>query len=164
MSVLYQITVDDRQINAALNRLLALGQNPSEVMRDIASYGENSTRDRFKTGTGPDGNAWQPSRRVQERGGKTLVDSNRLLSSITSQSGADFAEWGTNVIYAAIHQVGGEIRAKTARGLFFKVADGTARRVKKVTIPARPYLGINADDEAHIVDIINQHLQEAVNG
>jgi len=164
MSVLYQITVDDREVNAALNRLIALGQSPREVMQDIAAIGESSTRDRFRDGIGPDGNAWKPSRRAMERGGKTLIDSNRLLSSMTSQSGADFAEWGTNVIYAAIHQVGGDIRPKTARGLFFKVADGSFRRVKKVTIPARPYLGINAEDEANIVDIVNQHLADAING
>ena len=162
--VLYQVTVDDRQVQAALDRLIAAGQHPREVMKDIATYGENSTRDRFKTGTDPDGNAWKPSHRVMDKGGKTLIDSSRLLGSITSQSGDDFAEWGSNAIYAAIHQAGGEIRPKTAKGLFFKLADGTARRVKKVTIPARPYLGINADDEANIVDIVNQHLQEAITG
>ncbi|MCE7915418.1 MAG: phage virion morphogenesis protein [Nitrosomonas sp. PRO4] len=164
MGVVYRISVDDRQIQSALDRLITVGQSPREVMRDIATYGENSTRDRFKTGTDPDGNAWKPSLRVQEKGGKTLIDSNRLLSSITSQSGNDFAEWGTNVIYAAIHQVGGEIRPKAAKSLFFKVADGTARRVKKVTIPARPFLGINAEDEENILDIVNQHLADAVNG
>lgn len=162
MSVVYQITVDDTLVQAALDRLIAVGSHPREVMQEIATYGENSTRDRFKTGTDPDGNAWKPSHRVMERGGKTLIESNRLLSSITSQSGDDFAEWGSNAIYAAIHQVGGEIRPKTAKGLFFKLADGTGRRVKKVTIPPRPYLGINAIDEANIVDIINQHLADAI--
>lgn len=162
--VKFQIEVDDREVNAALERLLAVGQSPREVMEDIATYGENSTRDRFMTGTGPDGNAWKPSHRVTEKGGKTLIDSSRLLSSITSQAGDNFAEWGSNAIYAAIHQVGGEIRAKTAKGLFFKLADGTGRRVKKVTIPARPYLGINAEDEVNIVDIVNQHLAAVANG
>lgn len=164
MAVTYRVDIDDRQINAALNRLIALGQSPAEVMQDIATYGENATRDRFKTGTGPDGKAWQPSIRVQQKGGKTLIESTRLLNSITSRSGSDFAEWGTNAIYAAIHQTGGEIRAKNAKGLFFKVADGTGRRVSKVTIPARPYLGIDARDEGSIVDIVNQHLAGAVNG
>lgn len=164
MGVVYQIVVDDRQVNALLSRLTALGQSPRHVMQDIATYGENSTRDRFKQQVGPDGAAWQPSHRAQNKGGKTLIESGRLLDSVTNQSGNDFAEWGTNAIYAAIHQVGGEIRAKTSKGLFFKLSDGTGRRVKKVTIPARPYLGINADDEAQIVDIINQHLFEAING
>lgn len=143
----YQITVDDRQINAALDRLIALGQHPREAMQDIATIGENSTRDRFTTGTDPDGNAWKPSHRVMEKGGKTLIKSGRLLSSLTRDSGDDFAQWGSNAIYAAIHQAGG----KAGRG-------------HKVEIPARPYLGINSDDEASIVDIINQHLAEAVTG
>ncbi len=164
MSVHFQVTVDDRQVNAALDRLIAVGQHPAGVMKDIATIGENSTRDRFKTGTDPDGNAWKPSHRVQQKGGKTLIESGRLLNSIVSQSGDDFAQWGTNAIYAAIHQAGGEIRPKTAKGLFFKLADGSGRRVKKVAIPARPYLGINAIDEANIVDIINQHLADAIAG
>lgn len=162
--VKYRITIDDRQVNAALDRLISVGQHPREVMKDIATYGENSTRDRFKSGTDPDGAAWKPSRRVQERGGKTLIDSGRLLNSITSDSGDNFAEWGSNAIYAAIHQAGGEIHPKTAKALFFRTPGGEMVRVKKVTIPARPYLGINAEDEANIVDIVNKHLLEATAG
>lgn len=166
-----QIQVDDRQINAALDRLIAVGQSPREVMRDIATYGENSTRDRFKQQAGPDGTPWKPLkggffksipkkhlrkdgklRSTQKafdfiQGRKILIKSNRLINSIVPNSGNNFAEWGSNVIYAAIHQAGG----KAGRG-------------HTVEIPARPYLGINADDEANIVDIVNQHLADAVNG
>lgn len=160
--VVYHVLVDDRKVQTTLDRLIAIGQHPWAVMKDIAAYGENSTKQRFDDGVGPDGNAWKPSRRVMERGGKTLIDSSRLLDSITSDSGDDFAQWGSNAIYAAIHQAGGEISAKNGKSLFFRTPDGSERRVKKVTIPARPYLGVNDDDEANIVDIVNQHLQEAV--
>ncbi|MDE2388929.1 MAG: phage virion morphogenesis protein, partial [Betaproteobacteria bacterium] len=147
----------------ALDRLIAVGQSPHGAMRDIAAYGENSTKARFADGVGPDGTPWKPSWRVQARGGKTLIDSGRLLGSITADSGDDFAEWGSNAIYAAIQQFGGEIRAKTAKALFFKSPDGSGRSMKKVTIPPRPYLGINADDEENIIDIVNSHLADAVN-
>ncbi len=163
MSVTYRIEIDDRQVQSALDRLIAAGQSPREIMRDIAAYGESSTRDRFKEGVAPDGSAWKPSWRVQERGGKTLIDSGRLVNSITSDSGDDYAEWGSNAIYAAIHQAGGEIRPKTAKSLFFRTPGGEGRKLQKVTIPARPYLGINEQDEENIIDIVNSHLQNAVN-
>lgn len=160
--VTLHIDYNDQQIQRVLTRLIETGQNPAPIMKDIAAYGENSTRDRFKDGVAPDGSAWKPSQRVMERGGKTLIDSSRLLDSIVSNSGGDFAEWGSNAIYAAIHQVGGEIRAKTGKGLFFRTPDGSGRRVKKVTIPARPYLGINADDEENILDLIVSNINESI--
>lgn len=148
MAVTYRVDIDDRQINAALNRLIALGQSPVEVMQDIAIYGENTTRGRFQAETGPGGKAWKPSIRVQQKGGKTLTEFDHLRKSITNRSGSDFAEWGSSDLpYAAIHQIGGK-----------------AGRLHKVTIPARPYLGIDARDEDSIVDIVNQHLAGAVNG
>ena len=98
------IDVDDRRINEVLSRLIATGQNLEPVMQDIAAYGESSTKQRFADGVAPDGTPWKPSQRVQERGGKTLIDSARLLDSIVSNAGSNFAEWGSNVIYAAIHQ------------------------------------------------------------
>ncbi|MES8537205.1 phage virion morphogenesis protein, partial [Cutibacterium acnes] len=52
---------------------------------------------------------------------------------------------GTNRVYARIHQLGGK-----------------AGRNRKVTIPARPFLGINADDRQMIGEILNDHLAMAV--
>lgn len=164
MGVVYRIDIDDRQVQGALDRLIGLGQSPREVMQEISEKGESSTRDRFnKTQSAPDGTPWKPSGRVQERGGKTLLWHNHLVNSITADYGDDFAEWGTNSTYAAIHQFGGEIRPTSAKALVFKAPDGSFVRAKKVTIPARPFLGINADDEENILDIINQHLTDVIN-
>ncbi|MBL8500027.1 MAG: phage virion morphogenesis protein [Nitrosomonas sp.] len=161
MSVTYRIEYDDSAVQAVLNRLIATGQSPRDVMQEIAVYGENSTQRRFDDSKGPDGAAWKPSWRAMDKGGKTLIDSGRL-KEINSDSGDDFAEWGSNVIYAAIHQFGGEIRPKSKKALFFRTPSGSGRSMKKVTIPARPYLGINQQDEENIIDIVNRHLAEAV--
>lgn len=154
------IAVDDRQISAVLSRLIETGQNLAPIMEDIATYGENSTRGRFRTETAPEGNKWQPN----QRGGKILKQHMHLLDSITRDHGEDFAEWGsdTSVIYAAIHQFGGVIRPKNKPYLTFKVPGGGFRRVKQVTIPARPFLGINDEDEGNIVDIIVQNINAAI--
>jgi phage gpG-like protein len=53
---------------------------------------------------------------------------------------------GATRIYAAIHQWGGEIVPKKAPHLF---VPGYGR-LKKVNIPARPYLGVSHQDAADI--------------
>lgn len=68
---------------------------------------------------------------------------------------ADFAQakdkgvkgtWGSrDVRYARIHEEGGEIVPVKAQALHFRLPDGTFATVKKVTIPARPYLRPAAD-------------------
>ncbi len=157
-----QIDIDDRRIQQVLSRLIATGQNLAPVMEDIATYGESSTRDRFSRSVDPAGKPWKPSQRAQERGGKTLIDHGHLLDSIVNNAGKDFAEWGSNAIYAAIHQAGGEIRPKNKPYLAFKLPDGGFRKIKKVTIPARPFLGINAEDEQNIIDIVINNINASL--
>jgi phage gpG-like protein len=54
--------------------------------------------------------------------------------------------WGSqDVRYALIHELGGVIVPVRAKALRFKLADGSFRIVKSVTIPPRPYLRPAAD-------------------
>jgi len=78
-------------------------------------------------------------------GGQTLVDSGRLRDSITHAVEPGRAVIGSNLVYAAIHQLGGE-----------------AGRNRSVTLPARPYLGISPADEIEIGAILDDHLSGAV--
>lgn len=155
----FEVTIDDKQIAAAIKRFMHFGGNSGEMMRDIATLGENTTRERFRTETAPDGSKWKPSLRAQLHGGKTLTLDGHLSGSVSSQSGAGFAEWGVNRIYAAIHQFGGTIKAKTDKGLRFKTPGGGFATKKEVSIPARPYLGVSARDEGEILDIIARHIK-----
>jgi phage gpG-like protein len=59
---------------------------------------------------------------------------------------------GTNVIYAAIHQFGGTIRPKSKRALRFRMG-GRLFTLSKVSIPARPFLGLTPADRAEIAAI-----------
>lgn len=97
------------QIEAALVRMRQLGESPRSVWEAIGNYGETSTRLRFKNQVGPDGKPWMKSARARRSGGQTLVLSSRLLRSIGHTSNASGAEWGTNVVYAGIHNHGGKI-------------------------------------------------------
>ena len=65
---------------------------------------------------------------------------------------------GTNVIYAAIHQLGGKIVPKNATHLVFRLATGVVL-AKSVTLPARPYLGISDDDQEMIADTVFRFLR-----
>lgn len=54
--------------------------------------------------------------------------------------------WGVqDVVYARIQELGGTIVPKKARALVIPQPDGTVRFVKRVTIPARPFLRPAAD-------------------
>lgn len=116
------------QVRPALNRLLAAGRNPRPLLLGLARLGENQTRERFRTQIAPDGNKWLPSRRQEAQGGKTLTGNGILSGSITSDATIEYAEWGTNVEYGALHQFGGVIKPVRAKFLAVPITD-TARAV-----------------------------------
>lgn len=152
--------IDNAAVVSALRELVALGEDASDIMRAIATYGEASTRERFETETGPDGERWKPSLRAKLSGGRTLTLDGHLGDSISPNWSSDTAEWGSNREYAAIHQEGGEIRARSARGLRFQIAGGGFVNAQKVTMPARPYLGLSAEDEDEIEDIVLRNIAQ----
>lgn len=156
--------IDDSQIRGALKRLLDIGSHTAPTMGAIARLGENSTRMRFRTQTGPDGKRWKPSLRAQLQGGNTLTKDGHLSGSISSNYGKDFAEWGVNRIYAAIHQFGGVIRAKSSGALKFMLPGGGFAIVQAVRMPARPYLGISEADRSDILDVFERRISSVAGG
>lgn len=105
--------------------------------KEIGDHLVASAQRRFREGTGPDGKEWEQSKRAKATGGRTLVDTARLRSSLARRAFPDRADVGTNVIYARIHQLGG----KAGRG-------------HAVKLPPRPYLGISDEDEKAITEIV----------
>lgn len=101
---------------------------------------------------------WRKSYRAQAQGGQTLVDRGILRNSIQARSGSDWAAAGSAQKYAKIHQMGGTIRAKSAKALRFKIGDHWYIR-RAVTIPARPFLPVK-DGRLHPDDVrfMAQHL------
>lgn len=72
---------------------------------------------------------------------KPLIDSARLMGSITFRESKDRLDVGTNLIYGPIHQFGGQ----AGRGL-------------ATTIPARPYLVFQESDVRVIARFIGEHI------
>lgn len=155
-----EIQLDDALVRDSLAGLLRAGANLHPAMDEIGAALVASTQQRFERGAGPDGNPWPRSLRATIEGGKTLVDSSRLLQSITHEASADGVTVGTNTIYAGTHQFGATIRAK-GKALAFALPGGGFAVVQKVTIPARPFLGIDADDQREIGAILADHLRAA---
>lgn len=181
-----------RALDAALTRLATLGRSPRPLFQAFANYGENSTRLRFERQAGPDGKAWKTSARAAKTGGKTLVMKRRLLRSITSVYGSDHASWGSNLIYARIHQLGGvierapystRVRLRTnAQGrllrqashprlaVFARDAHKHAReswhevKAFKIRMPSRPFLGVNREDLWSMGRLAVQVIQAAEGG
>lgn len=163
------ITVDDlTPALALLGKASAALIDATPMWDEIGAHFEFATDQRFEREAGPGGIAWPKSLRALATGGKTLTDKARLRSSITRNAWATGMEVGTNVEYAGIHQEGGVIRAKSAKGLRWKYqarganAESWARKME-VKIPARPFLGIDDDDNEAVTEIAESYLADKFN-
>ncbi|MNL71706.1 Phage virion morphogenesis family protein [compost metagenome] len=88
---------------------------------------------------------------------------------------------GTNVVYAAIHQLGGEVKipprtqviAFDERGKMMSRKEGRREGVRTRTnirfanmkartikIPARPFLGVTGKDRRHILEELKDYLSD----
>lgn len=161
---MYSIRLEG-DVRRLMKRLKGLEEtNIRGVSLALAESLRTSTRERFREEKSPEGKDWKKSIRAAEEGGTTLTDSAGLKNSIKSTAdGSGFAV-GTNKIYARTHQFGEKsrtIRAKTPKGMVFQVG-GVWRRVKrvKITIPARPILGISEEDMVEIKSTLEDALAE----
>ena len=156
MSTALHIDFSDlSQASRVFNKIIARSEDMSPLMNSIGGIIEDGTRHRFETQTGPDGQKWQDT----HRGGNILVNEGHLRDSITSHAGSDEVEVGSNLIYAGVHQHGATIKPKSAGKLAFKIGSHLIF-ADQVTIPARPFLGIDAHDEANILAEAEAYLTE----
>jgi phage virion morphogenesis protein len=157
VAVSLKVTVTETPVRALFARLIAFGQDTTPVMDEIGGAMVASTQERFEREAGPGGVPWLQSIRARTEGGKTLRDIGRLFQSLTHIAGNGVVEWGSNAIYARIQQLGGTIRAKTAKALRFRIG-GQWFMKQSVTLSARPYLGVDAGDWDEIGAILTDHL------
>lgn len=130
-----RIEVDDAEIAAGLRRLTEAGQDLGPAMAAIGGALLFSTQRRFETKSGPDGGAWAPFapstlKRMPDRRKppELLRDRGRLYSSLTFAADDGAVEVGTNIVYGAIHQFGGDIVMPERQGsaTFVAVREGAA--------------------------------------
>jgi phage virion morphogenesis protein len=165
------ISFDLKEIDA-VKKLLAHAALDSaargRLLQSIGVETEAQTQERFDTQKSPDGNSWKAlaqktlvyyaSKGLAAR--SILVGEGTLRDSITGevQGGSWAVLVGATMEYAAVHQFGAEIKPKSAKALFVP-GYGT---LQKVNIPARPYLGVSAEDTKAIESAVAKFLAENI--
>ena len=161
-------------------RFTPAGMRP--VMKEIGEELAESTRRRFETGTGPDGHRWSPLKpgtvlaryqkmmgelreshfkkdgslskrgtqaktRIDAASAKPLIDTGELSKTFRYQitDGGAGVEIGTNRTFHEGSGVGAEVHQ-------FGTWDGR--------IPARPFMGLSAQDKTTVLGILNRFLEE----
>lgn len=105
---------------------------------------------------------WE-SEYLARSGGKILQRQGDLRKSIVIGKVTNTSvEVGSSLHYARIHQLGGEIRPKNRKALLIPVGNRYLA-VKKVTIPARPYLVLQDEDSVVIMRATKDYILEAAN-
>lgn len=159
------IEIDDQGIQNMLSLLQDRMKGMTPAFKNIGEYMVRERETLFKEERSPDGTPWAPlaestkysifrkkkrSKKAFLRAitNKKILTQDHHLRRTVYAAGADQVVIGPDKIskaYAAIHQFGG----KAGRG-------------KKVTIPARPHLGVNAENKKEFIEIIRDHLLSGV--
>ena len=143
-----EIKIDNKTVNEKLLELAKRGENLRPLMKNIAGIFASSTEENFKEEGRPD--KWtelseitkEKRKKKDKWPGQILQIEGQLVSSVNTQYDDNSAVIGSNLDYAAIHQLGGK-----------------AGRNKKVEIPARPYLKLTDDDFEEILQQITLYLK-----
>jgi phage virion morphogenesis protein len=176
-----EIKIDDQKVVATLNQLAANVEDLSPIMRAVAGIMHHAVMENFDKSGRPRWPDLQPATIAYKKkhgyGDKMLIRRGTLRSSITQNSDRTSAVVGTNLVYAAIHQFGGNIGmpARSQQAYFKQAKDGTVgnlfvrksqsnfaqwhtRGAHTIGIPARPFLKLTDADKAKIVQKLQDYL------
>lgn len=136
---------DTKQVSALLRKMKGRMGHMRPGLKIIGETIRTSVVESFQQGGRPE--AWEPlsdKTLLTKKSGMVLVEqgfAGGLMGSIHSEVGDDWVMVGTDKVYGAIHQFGGE----TGRG-------------HKTKIPARPFLEIQDEDWPEIIEQLNDFL------
>ena len=148
------------QVQQVLNQLWQRTQDLSDPMAQIAAIMADASERAFASEADPEtGTPWPAlkpqtqQRREQDNHwpGSILQVTGSLAASIDADSGPDFAIIGTNKVYAPT--------------LFFGATQGeygqtdTGHPLPWGSITPRRFIGVNAEDEAQMLEVLAQALQ-----
>ena len=144
-----EMKIDNQEVSQRLLELAQRGENLRPLMKNIAGVLAYSTEENFANEGRPD--KWldlseRTKKQRKKNGhwpGQILQVSGQLASSINTYYDDESAIIGSNLDYAAIHQLGGQ-----------------AGKNKSVSIPARPYLKLSDDDFEEILDLSQKFIND----
>ncbi len=177
-AISFEVQIEQEEARARLQAMLDRMDNRKPFFDQVGQSLADSTRARFRAERDPDGNPWVPLKpatiRARTRRGRSAISILReyghLAGSLRHEATNDQVRVGSVLKdYSAIHQLGGTIdmparkqalrfrKAKTGNGRRFaskKHKRVTTQEVSvgayKITIPARPFLGISTGDQQDI--------------
>ena len=141
------VKIDNKAVESKLLDLARKSENLRPLMKNIAGIFAYSTEENFKNEGRPDKWTELSESTIKQRTknkqwpGMILQISGQLASSVNTYYDNDSAVIGSNLDYAAIHQLGGQ-----------------AGRNKSVEIPARPYLQLTPEDFEEILSMTENFL------
>lgn len=174
------------EVLAAIRQVTEALGSPERMLRDMGEYLMIAHDQRFASQTAPDGTPWQAlspayQRRKKKNADKVLVLDGYLKNTLRYQVAGNEMVFGTNRVYAAIHQFGGEIQmpARSQQAYFRQDKSGDIGKqfVSKrrsnfsqwvtmgphvIKIPARPFLGTSAADDIELTNIAMGYLSRAM--
>ena len=148
MSESIEIKLDNKEVESRLLDLAKRSEKLRPLMKNIAGVFAYSTEENFQEEGRPD--KWTDLAKSTKKQrtktghypGQILQVSGQLASSISTYYDNDSAVIGSNLDYAAIHQLGGQ-----------------AGKNQSVTIPARPYLQLTEDDFEEIIQETEKYFK-----
>ncbi|HLD66044.1 MAG TPA: phage virion morphogenesis protein [Pseudomonas sp.] len=154
-----ELEFDSSKALAAIRQAVSQLADPKPLLLDIGEMLVNSTRDRFSSEQGPDGQAWAAlsPRYLATKSpnpGKVLQRRGDLVRQIFPQVEGATLLVGTDRVYGAVHQFG------ALQGKFGKTKRGAP--IPWGNIPARPFLGLSDADENELTLIALDHLKRTL--
>ena len=147
-----RVDLERQDLSELAARLRRLG---GSLRGPLAAAGEllrSQAVEAFETEASPGGTAWSESGRAAREGGQTLSDTGDLKNSLDTAVFPDRVEVGSsavgsNKLYAAIHQFGGE----------------AGPRSRRVLLPARPFFPDAASvDQGELEAIFERHIRRVL--
>lgn len=140
------VPIQGDTISPALALIAKRVKDIDPLLDEIGASLETSTQQRFEAATDPEGKPWKrlaaATIAIRGSGAQILRWKGELYDSVThAVAPGSGVRVGTNRKYARIHQLGGR-----------------AGRGHKVEIPARPFLGISAEDQKEIDTLAKDYL------
>lgn len=157
------IELDIKELSRVINKAVERLSHPKLMFAEMGEELLAIHFARFSAQKAPDGTPWQPLKdwyreSKKKNADKILTLDGHLSGTLRYQASDSGVVFGSDRPYATIHQFGGTITAKNAKALNVQ-----GRPVKSVAIPARPWLGLSADDEQRLLEIARKHLKNEFN-
>lgn len=148
------------ELNDKLVRMQTRWKTMSAPFKQVALLVKASVQQNFAAGGRP-----TPWPGLTHRQGQPLRDTGRLMASVTTNALTrethtatnHVLEIGTNLVYANVHQFGfsGVVQVKEHQ----RKGRPVKAHQRKMKIPARPFLLLQEEDKADIVQVFQDYLK-----